>query len=127
MKTFTRCVSLLSSCVALLAAATALAESPPKSTPELLAKGKASFTTNCLTCHGEKGDGNGPAGKYMSPKPRDFAAQKFKNGDSPEKIFSTIATGLKGTAMPQFDTLPAEERWGLVYHVLSLKKAGTKN
>ena len=51
-------------------------------TPELLEKGKTVYTVNCMTCHGEKGDGNGPAGQYMNPKPRDFAKEKFKGGKS---------------------------------------------
>lgn len=94
---------------------------PMKSTPELLAKGKTSFTTNCAVCHGEKGDGNGPAGAAMSPKPRNFAKDKFKKGDKPEQVFQSITKGLEGTAMAPFGHLPEDERWGLTYYVLSLK------
>lgn len=93
-----------------------------KSTPELIAKGKASFTTNCVTCHGEKGDGNGPAGQLMNPKPRSFSTDKFKAGDKPEQVFNTISKGLPGTAMAGYSHLPEEERWGLTYYVLSFKK-----
>src|SRR5262245_30292940 len=74
----------------------------PKATPELLAKGKASYTTNCVTCHGEKGDGNGPAGQYMKPKPRNLVTDKFKAGDKPEQIFKTVTEGLKNTSMVGF-------------------------
>lgn len=106
-------------------ASASFAKSPaakaPPATPQLLEKGKASFTTNCVTCHGEKGDGNGPAGKFMNPKPRDFSAGKFKGGEKPEQIFKTLTSGLTGTAMPGFGHLPEEERWALVHHVLSMK------
>ena len=35
-------------------------------------KGQTSFTTLCVSCHGEKGDGNGPAGAALTPKPTNF-------------------------------------------------------
>ncbi len=95
---------------------------PPKSSPELIAKGKASYVTNCLTCHGENGDGNGPAGQYMNPKPRSYTKDKFKKGEKPEQVFKTITAGIDGTAMTGFGHLPEDERWGLVYYVLSFKK-----
>ncbi len=95
---------------------------PPAATPELLEKGKTSYTTNCLTCHGDKGDGMGPAGQYLNPKPRNFATDKFKQGDKPEQIFKTLNKGLPGTSMVSFAHLPEDERWGLVHYVLSLRK-----
>lgn len=104
-----------------LAPAAALA-APPKSTPELLAKGKTSFATNCVPCHGEKGDGAGPAAAALNPKPRNFG-EKFKNGDKPEQVFKTLGEGLQGTAMVAFAHLPEEERWALVYHLGELRKA----
>lgn len=99
---------------------------PPKASKELLEKGKASFTTNCVVCHGEKGDGNGPAGAQMNPKPRDFAAGKFKNGEKLEQVFKTLTEGLPGTAMPPFTHVSEEERWGLAHYVLSFKKPAKK-
>ena len=99
----------------------------PALTPELLAKGKASYARNCAACHGDKGDGNGQAASALNPKPRDFTTEKYKYGDSPAQVFQTIASGVKDTAMPQFDSFPVEERWGLIYYILSLKKDGAKN
>jgi len=99
------------------------AEAARKSSPELLKKGEAAYKTNCLICHGEKGDGNGPAGAMMNPKPRSFAKDAFKKGDKPEQIFETISKGLEGTAMASFSYLPEEDRWGLAYYVLKLKKS----
>jgi len=95
---------------------------PPKNTPELLKKGSAAFTANCVTCHGEKGDGLGDAGKYMSPHPRNFATDKFKSGDKVTDLFKTITKGLDGTAMAGFPDLPEADRWGLAYYVLSFKR-----
>ncbi|GMU62564.1 MAG: cytochrome c [Myxococcales bacterium] len=36
------------------------------------AKGEATYKTMCVSCHGEKGDGNGPAGAALNPKPTNF-------------------------------------------------------
>lgn len=93
-----------------------------KATPELIEKGKAAYKTNCLSCHGEKGDGNGPAGMYLKPKPRAFKGETFKNGDKPEDLFKTLADGMPGTAMVSFKHLPEEVRWALVHYVLQLRK-----
>lgn len=99
----------------------AQAAGAPKKSAELIAQGKVSYTANCVTCHGEKGDGMGDAGKYMNPHPRDFGKDKFKNGDTPDAVFKSITKGLDGTSMAQFGQLPETERWALVYYVLSFK------
>ena len=36
--------------------------------------GKAVYERKCLLCHGEKGDGKGPAAELLDPKPRDFTS-----------------------------------------------------
>lgn len=103
----------------------------PKATPELLAKGKAAFEANCVTCHGATGHGDGPAGLYMDPRPRDFGKDRFKQGATPEEVFVSITHGVKDTAMVGFAHLSEEERWALSHHVLTmvpaqLKKGGKK-
>jgi len=42
------------------------------------AKGKIIFTTNCASCHGESGKGDGPVGAALNPHPRDFTKAEFK-------------------------------------------------
>lgn len=39
--------------------------------------GKALFKQYCATCHGEKGDGAGPAGAALSPTPANFTEASF--------------------------------------------------
>ena len=109
------------SVVCLVASFSAAAGEPPAKTPALLEKGKVSFTTNCLACHGAKGDGLGDAGKYMNPKPRNFLADKFKKGEKVADVFNSVTRGLDGTAMPGYGTLPEEERWALAYYVLTFR------
>ncbi len=90
--------------------------------PEVLAKGKESFLKNCVLCHGEKGDGNGPAGAMRNPKPRNFAPDKFRSGGKPEQLLKVVTEGLTGTGMAGFPHLPEDERRALVAYVLSFKK-----
>ena len=96
---------------------------PPASTPALIEKGKASFATNCIACHGEKADDNSPAAAYMNPKPRNLIKDKFKQGDQPQKIFKTITEGLPNSTMTSYKHISEEERWGISYYISSLRKS----
>ncbi len=42
------------------------------------AAGKTVYDTNCSSCHGPSGKGDGPVGAALNPKPRDFSAGSFK-------------------------------------------------
>lgn len=108
--------------VTLIFAKTVTAGQALPSSPELISKGQASFKTNCAVCHGDKGDGNGPAGASLNPKARNFISEKYKFGSKPEQVFKTISEGSKNTSMAGFAHLSEEERWGLTYYVLGLKK-----
>ena len=66
------------------------------------ADGAAVFKASCVTCHGDNLDGNGPAGQYMNPKPRNLKTDKFKAGDDRESVRKTVANGLKDTSMVGF-------------------------
>lgn len=69
----------------------------------------AVYRVHCQSCHGERGDGNGPASHFLTPRPRDFADGEFKlrstgAGDIPTDgdLERTIRRGVPGTAMPAF-------------------------
>lgn len=62
--------------------------------------GRAVFTANCATCHGEDGRGQGPAAVGLEPPPADFTDGQWVTGDgSLEAIRNTIENGSPGTAM----------------------------
>ena len=71
------------------------------------------YQKRCAHCHGEEGDGTGPAAEFMYPKPRDFTLAVFKykttHADSEfptdEDLRKTIKEGLTGTGMPGWKTI----------------------
>lgn len=90
-------------------------------TPELVLRGEAVFTANCITCHGELGHGDGPAAGTMNPKPRDFSnPDRWKNGDDLAAIFKTVGAGINGTSMSAFDYLSKRDRMAVAHYVRSL-------
>lgn len=113
--------TILAILAALFSITSYAATKAPASSPAMIEKGKASYAANCATCHGDSGDGMGPAGQYMNPKPRNFSKDKFKKGDKVEQIFQTITKGLAGTAMTAYGHLSEDDRWALSHYIVSLR------
>lgn len=73
--------------------------------------------TQCLACHGEKGDGKGPAASALNPPPADFtsAAVKQKFTTAQDELFWRVSEGKAGTSMPPFKTaLTEQQRWQVI-------------
>lgn len=69
--------------------------------------GVAIYRAKCATCHGEKGDGQGPASYLLYPRPRNFVVGSFRLRSTPSgklpadaDLVRTIAQGIPGTSMP---------------------------
>lgn len=56
-------------------------------------KGKASFKTFCVTCHGEKGDGDGPGAAALNPKPAKFSDSKYMSTLTDDHLVKVISEG----------------------------------
>jgi mono/diheme cytochrome c family protein len=107
---------LLAGPVATLAAAPAPAVSA----------GEKTYLANCAQCHGEKGDGQGPAAVHLRPPPRDFTSGKFKIRSTPSGQLPTdadlrrvIRQGMPYTSMPAWTSLTDAEVDGVIQHVKS--------
>lgn len=68
--------------------------------------GRVAYLQYCRACHGEKGDGKGPAASGLRPPPRDFTQGSFKFGGvldqklpRDEDLVRIVRAGLHGTAM----------------------------
>jgi high-affinity iron transporter len=85
-----------------------------------ISDGKLLFANNCASCHGSNGQGDGPAGKGLDPKPANFHLTDKKMESSPFQYFNTIRLGVPGTAMPPFSQLSDKEVWALAFFVKSI-------
>ncbi|HTO11843.1 MAG TPA: ethylbenzene dehydrogenase-related protein [Candidatus Binatia bacterium] len=85
--------------------------------------GKAVYERKCAGCHGDKGDGKGPAAELLLPRPRDFTRGLYKirttAGKTPsdQDLFKIITDGMPGTSMPSWAVLPDKDRWNLVAYI----------
>lgn len=96
-----------------------------------LRKGQEVYQYRCVQCHGANGDGNGPAAYAMYPKPRDYRKGLFKFTSTPygakpvrSDLVRTVTSGVRGTSMPDFKLLPAEEIDAVVEYVIFLAQRG---
>jgi len=64
------------------------------------AKGGVFFMTNCFTCHGVEGDGNGPRAYFITPPPRNFLLEASRQRLNRPVLFEAITNGRLGTNMP---------------------------
>ena len=111
-----------------------MAAAMPKATPDAIKKGKEAYATNCVACHGDALDGNGPAGAVLTPKPRNLLTdaytavdKKKRAADSAEVVFETVAKGMAGTTMAGFESSISEtDRWNIVHYILDARKAAKK-
>lgn len=81
---------------------------------------KKAIETNCVSCHGASGKGDGPAAAALPPpKPADWTSPKVQ-AESDGELFWKISNG-RG-AMPPWKHLPDKERWEIVNYIRTLKK-----
>jgi mono/diheme cytochrome c family protein len=89
--------------------------------PALLERGRALFASTCTSCHGPKGEGDGAAGKGLTPPPRNFTRKDgWKNGTRVDAIFKTLEEGVKGSSMVSYAYLSRKDRMALVHYVRSM-------
>ncbi len=77
-------------------APTATVEAPPIPTAIVLspsAEARHIFDTRCVVCHGSIGQGDGPGGAVLNPKPRAFADVKWQKSVDDAHIAKTIVEG----------------------------------
>lgn len=72
-------------------------------------KGRSIFRDNCIQCHGEKGDGQGPRAYFIKPKPRNFISEDSSRALNRPKIYKAVHGGLKGSVMPAWSKVLKEQ------------------
>jgi len=96
------------------------------------AAGKKIYETNCLSCHGPSGKGDGPVGAALNPSPRDFSQGNFKfdaDGDGEAGTDQDLALVIENGAgayggsplMAPWPTLSDQDIQNVVAYIRTLK------
>lgn len=90
----------------------------------LVQRGHLVYGKYCVGCHGEYGDGHGPASPRLLTRPRDFTSgiYKFRSTDPgslplESDLDRTIVRGLARVSMPSFRLMPAGERLAVIEYI----------
>ena len=89
-------------------------------------RGKKVYAKYCVGCHGQNGDGLGPAATRLITKPRDFTKgiYKFRSTDSGSlpmeaDLHRVISGGLSRVSMPAFPLMPEQEKVAVIEYIKS--------
>ena len=97
---------------------------PFKGNSEAAAAGKVLYEANCLSCHGAKGEGDGPAGASLNPKPENFV-DALKDDSVDFVFYRTSEGGMMApynSSMPAWkDSLSEDERWQIITYLETYK------
>jgi mono/diheme cytochrome c family protein len=89
-----------------------------------LERGAELYTSNCASCHGDGGMGDGPAGTALDPVPAAIAHTSQMMAD--DYLYWRVSEGGAdfGTSMPPWKILDEQSRWDIINYVQALG-AGT--
>jgi mono/diheme cytochrome c family protein len=75
-----------------------------------LKRGGAFYLANCATCHGARGEGNGPRAYFINPRPRDFTADSTRARFNRVALFAAVSAGKVGTEMSAWSKVATEQQ-----------------
>ncbi|MCK5002514.1 MAG: FTR1 family protein [Gammaproteobacteria bacterium] len=88
----------------------------PKKAPNLSGV-QALYESECSSCHGVLGYGDGPIASVQEIPPSDFHDMTRQYTRSIFDLYNTISLGVDGTPMKAFNQLSDEQRWALAISV----------
>lgn len=85
-----------------------------------LTAGKKVYVEECLSCHGEKGKGDGPGAKDLKKHPLNFTTEAF-HAQTDGALFWKITEGRK--PMPAYaKAVTEEDRWHVINYLRTLNE-----
>jgi mono/diheme cytochrome c family protein len=88
---------------------------------DLISQGEQLYSANCASCHGDNGEGNGPAAATLDPQPRSFASKEgWINGRDFYSMYKTLEEGIQGSGMSAYEYMPPKDRIATILHVRTL-------
>jgi mono/diheme cytochrome c family protein len=72
------------------------APAPPAETASATpdpARGKVHFDNFCVSCHGPRGEGDGPVGLTLNPRPARLGDRAYMSGKTDDYLFGVIKNG----------------------------------
>ncbi len=94
-------------------------KNPLPSDKKVIEQGEKVAKTNCASCHGAKGKGDGVAAAALNPKPADWTSKRVQ-AETDGELFWKISNG-RGP-MPPWKHLPENDRWAVIRYIHSLGK-----
>lgn len=73
-------------------------------------RGSALYLANCATCHGARGDGQGPRAYFINPKPRNFTEPAARARFNRPALHTAIAEGRLGAEMPAWNKVFTDQQ-----------------
>jgi mono/diheme cytochrome c family protein len=117
---------------AFIALAATAAPLPGRGAVPLVVDGERLYRIHCAVCHGERGDGRGPAAARLTVRPRDLRSGKFKFRSTPsgslptdEDLEATLIHGVRGTGMVPQTHLNADERRAAIAYLKTFSERFT--
>ena len=71
--------------------------------------GERVYLERCSACHGEHGDGNGPAAAALDPRPQNFRDAAFWKNRTTAQLKQVVRQGKPGTLMAPFEGVLSDE------------------
>lgn len=75
-----------------------------------LAWARTFYMSNCFTCHGVTGQGDGPRAYFNIPRPRNFTSEAARQVLNRPRIFDSITKGRVATVMPAWGKVLTEQQ-----------------
>ena len=85
------------------------------------AAGHALFVSSCSSCHGMSGLANGPMSKSLSTPVPAIGSRAKTPELTPSLAYNVVSVGVRGTSMPAFGAMPAQERWNIINYVYAMR------